>query len=119
VLHEAARQAGGRCRSYYDPALGLMIDNGNHLLLSGNCDARAFLAAIGAEDQLAGPAQADFAFFDLATRKRWRLRPNDGPLPWWIFSGSRGCRTRARAIIFISCVFLSLARTPDKHVDAL
>ena len=89
VLHEAARQAGGRCRSYYDPALGLMIDNGNHLLLSGNCDARAFLAAIGAEDQLAGPAQADFAFFDLATRKRWRLRPNDGPLPWWIFSGAR------------------------------
>jgi len=66
-----------------------MIDNGNHLLLSGNCDARAFLAAIGAEDQLAGPAQADFAFFDLATGKRWRLRPNDGPLPWWIFSDSR------------------------------
>ena len=89
VLHEAARQAGGRCRSYYDPALGLMIDNGNHLLLSGNCDARAFLAAIGAGDQLAGPAQADFAFFDLATRKRWRLRPNDGPLPWWIFSSPR------------------------------
>ncbi len=89
VLHEAARQAGGRCRSYYDPALGLMIDNGNHLLLSGNCDARAFLAAIRAEDQLVGPAQADFAFFDLATGKRWRLRPNDGPLPWWIFSGSR------------------------------
>ena len=36
VLHEAARQAGGRCRSYFDPALGLTIDNGNHLLLSGN-----------------------------------------------------------------------------------
>ena len=29
VLHEAAKQAGGRCRSYYDPALGLTIDNGN------------------------------------------------------------------------------------------
>ncbi len=39
VLHEAAKQAGGRCRSYYDPALGLTLDNGNHLLLSGNADA--------------------------------------------------------------------------------
>ena len=40
VLHEAARHAGGRCRSYFDPALGITIDNGNHLLLSGNSDAR-------------------------------------------------------------------------------
>ena len=55
VLHEAARQAGGRCRSYYDPALGTTIDNGNHLLLSGNHAARKFLTAIGSEDQLAGP----------------------------------------------------------------
>jgi squalene-associated FAD-dependent desaturase len=32
VLHEAAGQAGGRCRSYHDPALDMVIDNGNHLL---------------------------------------------------------------------------------------
>jgi hydroxysqualene dehydroxylase len=97
VLYEAARQAGGRCRSYYDPALAMTIDNGNHLLLSGNHDARSFLAAIGAEDQLAGPTQAEFAFCDLATKERWRLRPNAGPLPWWIFaSGRRVPGTRAR-----------------------
>ncbi len=89
VLHEAARQAGGRCRSYYDSALDMMIDNGNHLLLSGNSDARSFLSAIGAKDQLDGPAEADFAFFDLAAGESWRLRPNAGPLPWWIFSVSR------------------------------
>jgi squalene-associated FAD-dependent desaturase len=89
VLHEAARQAGGRCRSFYDPALGLMIDNGNHLLLSGNHDARNFLAAIGSEDQLAGPPEAEFAFVDLATKDRWDLRPNAGRLPWWIFSSLR------------------------------
>jgi squalene-associated FAD-dependent desaturase len=89
VLHEAARQAGGRCRSYYDPALGMTIDNGNHLLLSGNRDARNFLAAIGAEDQLVGPPDADFAFFDLTTGEQWRLRPNAGPVPWWIFSAAR------------------------------
>ncbi len=89
ILHEAARQAGGRCRSFYDPALGLMIDNGNHLLLSGNQDARKFLMAIGSEDQLAGPQEAEFAFVDLATKERWRLRPNAGRLPWWIFSPLR------------------------------
>jgi hydroxysqualene dehydroxylase len=89
VLHEAARQAGGRCRSYYDPVLGMTIDNGNHLLLSGNHDARSFLAAIGSEDQLGGPAEAEFAFVDLATKECWHLRPNAGPLPWWIFSKLR------------------------------
>jgi squalene-associated FAD-dependent desaturase len=89
VLHEAARQAGGRCRSFYDPVLGMTIDNGNHLLLSGNHDARKFLTAIGSEDQLAGPQEAEFAFVDLATKERWRLRPNAGRLPWWIFSPVR------------------------------
>ena len=89
VLHEAARQAGGRCRSFYDPVLGMTIDNGNHLLLSGNHDARNFLAAIGGQDQVAGPPEAEFAFVDLATKDRWRLRPNAGPLPWWIFSSPR------------------------------
>ncbi|MGH6848258.1 MAG: hydroxysqualene dehydroxylase HpnE [Methylocella sp.] len=89
VLHEAARQAGGRCRSYYDPALGMTIDNGNHLLLSGNHEARNYLAAIGSEDQLEGPPEAAFSFVDLATKERWRLRPNAGPLPWWIFSALR------------------------------
>jgi squalene-associated FAD-dependent desaturase len=89
VLHEAARQAGGRCRSYYDPALGMTIDNGNHLLLSGNHAARNYLAAIGAGERLAGPAEADFAFCDLATNVRWRLCPNTGPVPWWIFASGR------------------------------
>lgn len=89
ILHEAARQAGGRCRSYYDAQLGMVIDNGNHLLLSGNAAARNFLAAIGSETELEGPEEADFSFLDLASKKRWRLRPNAGPLPWWVFSDGR------------------------------
>ena len=36
TVYEAAGQAGGRCRSYHDPALDMVIDNGNHLLLSAN-----------------------------------------------------------------------------------
>src|SRR5262245_47213671 len=34
TVYEAAPRAGGRCRSYMDPQLGVVIDNGNHLLLS-------------------------------------------------------------------------------------
>lgn len=89
VVHELARHAGGRCRSYFEPALGLTIDNGNHLLLSGNHAALALLATTGSEHALVGPEQAEFAFADLATGARWRIRPNMGPLPWWIFSSGR------------------------------
>ena len=89
LVHEAARQAGGRCRSYHDATLDLTIDNGNHLLLSGNRDALAFVARVGGRDRIVGPATAAFAFHDLATGERWCVRPNDGPLPWWVFVPSR------------------------------
>lgn len=98
VLHEAAKQAGGRCRSYYDPSLELTIDNGNHLLLSGNADALGFLREVGApSDALTGPDEAAFDFADLKTGQRWTLRPNAGRLPWWVLSPSRRVPgTRAR-----------------------
>jgi squalene-associated FAD-dependent desaturase len=89
VLHEAARHAGGRCRSYFDRELGLIIDNGNHLVLSGNTAVQDHLRTVGAEDKLSGPAEAVFDFLDLATGQRWQVRPNEGPLPWWIFVPSR------------------------------
>jgi hydroxysqualene dehydroxylase len=96
-LYEAARQAGGRCRSYFDSTLGMVIDNGNHLLLSGNHAARDFLREVGSENELVGPSTAEFPFFDLATGESWRLQPNDGLLPWWIFVPSRRVpNTRAR-----------------------
>jgi hydroxysqualene dehydroxylase len=88
-LHEAAGQAGGRCRSYHDPVLNMVIDNGNHLLLSANQAALAYLAVIGAAAKLTGPAHAEFAFVDIASGKRWMLRMNDGRLPWWIFDKNR------------------------------
>jgi squalene-associated FAD-dependent desaturase len=89
VMHEAARFAGGRCRSYHDPALDLRIDNGNHLLLSGNHAAADFLGRIGSLAMLKGPDTAVFDFADLASGERWRLRPNDGRLPWWLLSTRR------------------------------
>jgi squalene-associated FAD-dependent desaturase len=89
VVHEATAAAGGRCRSYHDRSVGMMIDNGNHLLLSGNRSALSYLRAIGAADRLVGPPHAEFPFIDLATREEWTLRFNDGRLPWWVFNSNK------------------------------
>lgn len=86
---EAAGQAGGRCRSYYDAAMDGIIDNGNHLVLSGNHAVQAYLARIGARDALTGPPRAEFAFVDLQDGKRWLLRPNEGGIPYWILREKR------------------------------
>ncbi|HSR72952.1 MAG TPA: hydroxysqualene dehydroxylase HpnE [Kiloniellales bacterium] len=88
-LHEAAAQAGGRCRSYFDAVLGRTIDNGNHLLFSANRAALDYLSAIGARDSLTGPESAEIPFLDLRSGRRWRLAPNDGPVPWWILRDGR------------------------------
>lgn len=85
VLHDAAAQAGGRCRTYYDARLGATLDSGNHMMLSGNVATLNYTRAIGAADELAGPAQPEFPFVDLATRARWTVRLSPGRLPWWIF----------------------------------
>lgn len=96
TVHEAAAQAGGRCRSYFDRELGIRVDNGNHLLLSGNEDAMAFIDRIDARGTLKAPGgvsggrgKAWFPFMDLKTGQRWTLRPNRGRTPWWIFSTRR------------------------------
>ena len=97
VLYEAAKWAGGRCRSYGDSALNCRIDNGNHLLLSGNHATMAYLARIGAEDTLTGPRQPIFPFIDLVSGEAWTLRLNRGTLPWWVLRKSwRVPGTRAR-----------------------
>lgn len=88
-LIEASAQAGGRCRSYHDPVLEMTLDNGNHLLLSGNQDAFGYLKRIGAEAHMTGPDEARLDFFDLADRARWTIRPNAGTLPWWLLSPGR------------------------------
>jgi hydroxysqualene dehydroxylase len=88
-LYEATQQAGGRCRSYFDAATNLTIDNGNHLLLSGNRHALAYARSIGTEAGLVGPKRAQFPFVDLTTGKRWQLDLGDGRLPLWVFDSAR------------------------------
>ena len=103
VLHEAGAQAGGRCRSYHDATLGMTIDNGNHVILSGNKSALSFLELIGATDKMRGPEAADFDFVDLATNERWQLKLGDGVIPWWIFSDARRVpHTRARDYLVLA-----------------
>jgi hydroxysqualene dehydroxylase len=88
-LYEAAPRAGGRCRSYHDSVLDCTIDNGNHLVMSGNWAARAYLSDIGASDQLISPMREDFPFMDAADGARWSIAPNRGPIPHWLLRKSK------------------------------
>ena len=97
TVYEAAGRAGGRCRSYVDARLDRLIDNGNHLLLSGNRSAMRYLEEAGAADALVGPASARFPFLDVRTGRRWQVSPNAGRLPWWVLRpGRRVPDTRVR-----------------------
>jgi hydroxysqualene dehydroxylase len=89
VIHEAGPAAGGRCRSYFDKELDLRIDNGNHLLLSGNHAATAYIAEIGATDLFQIRNEPVIPFMDLKTGERWKVRPNKGRIPWWILRPER------------------------------
>jgi squalene-associated FAD-dependent desaturase len=89
AVYEAAKFAGGRCRTYYDSVIDLAIDNGNHLLLSGNHAAIAYLRRIGGLSAMTEATEAAFPFVDLKTGERWTLRPNEGRLPWWILDSRR------------------------------
>lgn len=117
-LYEAAPQAGGRCRSYFDPALGCRIDNGNHLLMAGNRAAMGYLDVVGARASLTGPLEAAYPFLDRASGERWVLRPNAGRLPWWLFDPA--CRVKGtRARDYLPALRLLLARPGQSVTDLL
>ncbi|SAK90184.1 hydroxysqualene dehydroxylase HpnE [Caballeronia ptereochthonis] len=118
VLHEAAAHAGGRCRSYFDSKLGITIDNGNHLLLSGNQSTMSYLRAIGAADTLTGPTQAEYPFFDVASGDAWTIRMSPGRLPRWIFDAdARVPGTRpADYLSFLPLFWARPGRTVEESV---
>ena len=74
VLHDSARQAGGRCRSWVEPTLGQTIDNGTHMVVGANEAVFSFLDRIGAKDSLQ-PGPAAFPMFDLENGKVWVATP--------------------------------------------
>lgn len=115
ILSEAARQAGGRCRSYHDGLLDMTIDNGNHLVLSGNRAVDRYLRDIGAEGRVTGPDRPEFNFVDLQLGVRWTLRPDDGPVPWWILhAGRRVPGTRLRDYLALLAL---MRRHPGRRID--
>ncbi|MCZ4261583.1 FAD-dependent oxidoreductase [Limimaricola sp. G21655-S1] len=74
VLHEATARAGGRCWSFHDGALDRVIDNGNHLVLSGNAEVLDHCRRIGTSGLLDIAPRAELPFLDLETGARWSLR---------------------------------------------
>ena len=117
TVHEAGPAAGGRCRSYFDRELGCRLDNGNHLLLSGNRDAYAYLDRIGARDTMAGPGTPVFPFMDLASGERWTVRPNEGRIPWWLLSRRR--RVPGAALREFLPMLMLRRRGPDATVAGI
>ncbi len=89
TVYEAAPFAGGRCRSFLDRDLDCRIDNGNHLVLSGNAAVQDYLFLTGALDTVTGPGEPLFPFVDFSTGERWSIKMNKGMAPWWIFSKKR------------------------------
>lgn len=118
VLHEAAPQAGGRCRSYFDDVLGCRIDNGNHLVTAGNTAVMTYLQEIGATETVSGPEEAKFDFIDLASGERWVVRPNQGKIPWWILCKSRRV-PGTRAWDYLRGLRLAWARPEDTVTELL
>jgi hydroxysqualene dehydroxylase len=117
-VHEATQQTGGRCRSYFDAATNLTIDNGNHLLLSGNRHALAYARSIGTEAGLVGPKVAQFPFVDFSTGQRWLLDLGDSRLPLWVLDDER--RVPDTGLLdYLALAPLAWASTSRKVGDAI
>lgn len=85
-LYEANPVAGGRVRTWYDARLGREIDNGNHLVLSGNTSVARYLDRIGGAHLMETADTASFAFADLGDDTRWTVQMSEGFLPWWVLA---------------------------------
>lgn len=118
TLHEAAAVAGGRCRSYHDRELDLTVDNGNHLLLSGNKAAFAFIREIGSTDQFPLPRRPVFPFVDVMSGEHWAVRPNRGRIPWWIFAPGRRV-PESRLTDYLSMARIALIRDDTVVADSM
>lgn len=115
---EAAAYAGGRCRSYFDGVLEMTLDNGNHLLLSGNQAAFAYLRRIGAAERMLGPGQARLDFFDRVQAARWTIKPNSGPIPWWLLSKGRRV-PGTRAVDYLALARLAMPNARARVGDTI
>ena len=117
-LYEAAQNAGGRCRSYFDAELGCRVDNGNHLVVSGNAAVMAYVAEANAASTFIAQDSASFPFMDLRTGERWNVRPTDHKTPWWVFLGHRRV-AGTQAWDYLQALQLRKATPRDTVADVL
>jgi squalene-associated FAD-dependent desaturase len=120
VLYEAANHAGGRCRSFLDPKLGRIIDNGSHLVVSANHSVRRYVDLIGAQAEWDELQPAEFPFLDFSKGiAEWRLAPNKGRLPWWILFAKRRVKDTTPFDYIRDGARLRKARAGDSVADIL
>ncbi len=74
VVHEAAKQAGGRCRSWDDTVIGARIDNGTHVVVGGNPATHDYLRRIGSAGSLS-PLPSIPTAYDLVSGTTSRPNP--------------------------------------------
>jgi len=117
-IYDSSNHAGGRCRSFYDPVLKRYIDNGNHLLLSGNNLTLGYLEKIGAKNQLTINSEAIYPFVNIKNGKRWTVHLNKGIFPWWIFSHKRRVPD-SRAYDYLRIVKLGTSKRNMRVEDCL
>ncbi|PHS78430.1 MAG: amine oxidase [Rhodospirillaceae bacterium] len=93
TVFEAAPHGGGRCRSFYDKSLDTIIDNGAHLMMSGNSDIMALLKLTGGTDEVYALERTRFDFLDVSNDQRWSVDLGAGrgkmALLAWIFDARR------------------------------
>ena len=118
TLIETAPQAGGRCRSYFDPAFGGVIDNGNHFVLTSNQTVFGYLERIGAADAMQGADIPEKDFIDIRTGARWTIRPDPGRFPAWLFDARRNV-PGARPTDYLALARLLVARPDQRICDVL
>jgi squalene-associated FAD-dependent desaturase len=57
--------------------------------MGANRAAFAYLDAVGGRAAMVEVAPAAYPFLDLASGESWTVRPNAGPVPWWVLSRAR------------------------------
>lgn len=112
TVYEAAPFAGGRCRSYLDRELDCRLDNGNHLVLSGNVAIHDYLFLTRALESMNRPGAPIFPFMDLQTGERWVTQMNKGRLPLWIFDKNKRV-AGSRPLHYLSALKILTAGAKD------
>jgi len=117
-LYEAAPFAGGRCRSFHDRELDCRIDNGNHLVLSGNVAIQDYLFLSKATETMGGSGKPLYPFMDLETGERWVAQMSMGLIPWWIFDKKRRV-AGTKPADYLSILKIMTASNKDTVADRL